>query len=209
MKKIILLSSLFIMSLSIASAQVEPSLPPPVPANPGEMPQPPFPNSQPVPNVATNPDKHPEYVQFKELEYNFDTIKQGVPASHVFEFTNVGPRAINLENVSASCGCTTPNWKGGAYNTNQTGQITATYNAAGEGHFTKSITITTSEGMQVLTIKGYVMPAAFYTVWKAEHDARLKAKAEAEAYAKMTKKEKKKYNKQKAKEAKKQKNNKK
>lgn len=165
--KHLLLTSAMVFSIMAASAQPQPV---PVPqAQPGQL--------TPVP-AAT---KNPEFVQFKEITYDFGNIKQGVPASHTFTFKNVGTRDITLENVSASCGCTTPNWKGGAYKPQENGEITATYNAAGEGSFQKSITVTTSEGVVVLTISGTVLNETAYNEWKTKKDAEDAAKAKQDA----------------------------
>lgn len=165
--KHLLLTSAMVFSMMAVSAQPEPV---PVPAQPNQL--------TPVPAAAT---KNPEFVQFKEITYDFGNIKQGVPASHTFTFKNVGTRDITLENVSASCGCTTPNWKGGAYKPQENGDITATYNAAGEGSFQKSITVTTSEGVIVLTISGTVLNETAYNEWKAKKDAEDAAKAKQDA----------------------------
>src|SRR5262245_1253431 len=143
MKNLLLSSALAFAVITSASAQTEPSTP--STPQPGQMPQ-----------VAPAVTQNPEFVQFKEIVYDFGNIKQGVPATHVFTFKNVGTRDINLVNVAASCGCTTPNWKGGAYKPGETADITATYNAASEGAFNKSITVTTSEGVVILTITGNV-----------------------------------------------------
>ena len=163
MKKL-LLSSIACLAIYTTNAQTEPVL------QPGQMPP-------SAPAVAQNP----EFVQFKELSYDFGNIKQGTPVSHVFEFKNVGTRDITLVNVAASCGCTTPNWKGGIYKPQESSQITATYNAASEGFFNKVITVTTSEGVNILTITGNVMSAVAYDEWKVKKDADDAAKAKIEA----------------------------
>lgn len=173
MKKI-LLSTFTFMALATLSAQGDPNL------APGQMP--------PVaPAVATNP----EFIQFKEVAFDFGNIRQGTPVSHIFEFKNVGNRDITLVNVSASCGCTTPNWKGGIYKPQETSQITATYNAASEGWFNKSVTVTTSEGVTVLTITGNVMTTNVYDAWKIKDDSTKMANKKAEEASKKgkTKKE--------------------
>jgi hypothetical protein len=162
MKKIILSTFTFLAILG-ANAQVDPNL------APGQMPP-------SAPTVSQNP----EFIQFKELAYDFGNIKQGTPVSHIFEFKNVGTKDITLVNVAASCGCTTPNWKGGIYKPQESAQITATYNAASEGFFNKVITVTTSEGVNILTITGNVMSAAAYDEWKVKKDAEDAAKAKAE-----------------------------
>lgn len=142
------------MAIATLSAQGDPNL------APGQMP--------PVaPAVTTNP----EFIQFKEVAFDFGNIRQGTPVSHIFEFKNVGNRDITLVNVAASCGCTTPNWKGGIYKPQESAQITATYNASSEGWFNKSVTVTTSEGVTVLTITGNVMTAGAYDAWKIKDDS--------------------------------------
>ena len=154
--------------------------------------------NQPEPPVVVPstgpPAQNPEFVQFKELVFDFGNIKQGTPVSHVFTFKNVGSREITLINVAASCGCTSPNWKGGAYQPQQSGEITATFNAASEGPFNKTITVTTSESVILLTITGTVMPAGAYDSWKAEDDAAKAKEASAKKPAKGKSKEKAKTN---------------
>jgi hypothetical protein len=77
---------------------------------------------------------------------------------------NSGKNAFKLDNVQASCGCTTPQWEHDkAIEPGATAQITVGYNAAAEGPFTKLVTITYN-GTQTkqITIKGEVWktPAA-------------------------------------------------
>jgi hypothetical protein len=173
MKQLLFSSALAFTSFFSVSAQVDPNAP-----QPGQMPQ--------VAPAASQ--QNPEFVQFKEIVYDFGNIKQSIPATHTFTFKNVGTRDITLVNVAASCGCTTPNWKGGAYKPGETGEITATYNAAGEGGFEKTVTVTTSEGIVLLTIKGNVMNVAAYDAWKAAEDAAAAAKAKADGTKKPAKK---------------------
>jgi hypothetical protein len=94
----------------------------------------------------------------KEAEYNFGKIPQGKPVTHVFEFTNTGKTPFKLDNVQASCGCTTPEWsKDKTIAPGETSVITVGYNAAAEGPFTKSITVTYNTNQtKVVLIKGEV-----------------------------------------------------
>ncbi len=172
MKNLLLSTALAFTAFSV-TAQTDPTL------QPGQMPQ-----------VTPAAAQNPEFVKFTELVYDFGNIKQGVPASHTFTFKNVGNRDIQLVNVAASCGCTTPNWKGGAYKPGESGEITATYNAASEGAFNKTVTVTTSEGVVLLTISGTVMNIAAYDEWKAKEDAAAAAKAKPSAKSKKSKKAK-------------------
>jgi hypothetical protein len=93
-----------------------------------------------------------------ESSFDFGKIPQGKPVHHNFEIINSGKQPIKIENVQASCGCTTPEWEkdkdilAGGNTTIKVG-----YNAATDGQFTKSITITyNTDQTKVLTIKGEV-----------------------------------------------------
>ena len=149
-----------------------------------------------VPTMVAQPSLNPEFVQFKVTAHDFGNVKQNVPASYTFEFKNVGNRDISLINVQASCGCTTPNWKGGVYKPGETAQITATYNAASEGYFSKNVTVTTSEGVTPLNISGMVLMPNAFDQWKHTQDSidasknKVEAKAKATTNSKSTKKAK-------------------
>ncbi|MEP6712497.1 MAG: DUF1573 domain-containing protein [Ferruginibacter sp.] len=105
-----------------------------------------------------------ETLMLKEGEYNFGKIPQGKPVTHIFEVVNTGKTPFKLDNVQASCGCTTPEWKREEMIAPGTStQITVGYNAASEGAFTKNITITyNGTQTKVMLIKGEVWktPAA-------------------------------------------------
>ncbi|HKZ65954.1 MAG TPA: DUF1573 domain-containing protein [Chitinophagaceae bacterium] len=101
-----------------------------------------------------------EVLKLKETEHDFAKIPQGKPVYHNFEIVNTGTLPLKLDNVQASCGCTTPEWSHDAIAPGATAVIKVGYNAATEGYFDKAITITynTNQTKQ-LKIKG--------TVWKA------------------------------------------
>jgi hypothetical protein len=94
--------------------------------------------------------------------FDFGKIKQGVPATHRFMFTNAGKVPVIITNAQPSCGCTTPNWTKEPILPGGQGFVDATYNAAAAGAFTKSITVTanTETGVIYLTIKGEVVAEA-------------------------------------------------
>ncbi len=99
-----------------------------------------------------------ESLAVKETEFNFGKIPQGKPVTHIFEVSNTGKTAFKLDNVQASCGCTTPQWeKDKVIGSGEKDNITVGYNAAAEGPFTKSITITyNGTQTKVILIKGEV-----------------------------------------------------
>jgi hypothetical protein len=113
-------------------------------------------------NAKTTPVT--EALLVKSSEHDFGKIAQGKPVTYVFEVTNAGKTAFKIENVQASCGCTTPEWeKDKAIEPGTNSKINVGYNAAAEGPFNKTITVTYNGGQtKVLTIKGEVFktPAA-------------------------------------------------
>lgn len=98
-------------------------------------------------------------VNFKEKVYDFGKIKQGVPVTHDFEFTNVSEKPVVIESATASCGCTTPTWPQAPVAKGKTDKIKAGFNAAAPGAFTKQITIKVAgaDAPLTLTIKGEVL----------------------------------------------------
>lgn len=101
-----------------------------------------------------------DVLKLKETEYEFGKIPQGKPVYHTFEIVNTGKTALKLDNVQASCGCTTPEWSQDPIAPGATAKIKVGYNSAAEGPFDKFITITynTTQTKQI-RIKG--------NVWKA------------------------------------------
>jgi len=86
-------------------------------------------------------------------------ILQGTPKAIVYEFKNTGKTAVVITNVQGSCGCTATDYTKEPIQAGKSGKVTATYNAANKGAFTKTVTVTTSAETtpKVLTLKGTVI----------------------------------------------------
>ena len=146
MKKLAILTGLFITVLS-TNAQV---------ANTAVQ----APNSAATqlqnPNGTALP-KPADMLQLKENSHNFGKIPQGRPATCIFEIVNTGNTPLKLDNVHASCGCTTPEWSRDAIPAGGTAEIKVGYNAYSEGTFTKTVTIVYNTNQtKMLTISGEV-----------------------------------------------------
>src|ERR1700685_3355815 len=121
-------------------------------------------NAQPnvinPPSLAASPKD--DILQLKESGFAFGKIPQGRPVIHVFEIVNAGGTPLLLENVQASCGCTTPEWSRQPIAPGATASIKVGYNAYAEGHFNKTVTIFYNNGQtKALIISGevYKVPA--------------------------------------------------
>jgi len=102
----------------------------------------------------------PDVLELKDLEHDFGKIPQNKPVYYDFVIVNTGMTPLKLDNVTASCGCTTPEWSHDPIPAGASQKIKVGYNAAAEGSFEKYITITyNGTGTKQVKIKG--------TVWKA------------------------------------------
>ena len=98
-------------------------------------------------------------MKFTKETHDFSKIEQGKPVTHVFEFKNMGSDPIVINDAQASCGCTKPNWTREPVLPGKTGTVSATFNAAAPGQFTKTVTVTSNAeaGQTVLYLKGEVV----------------------------------------------------
>jgi hypothetical protein len=118
---------------------------------------------------AQNPVKKAEdAVKFKELSFNFGKIKQNVPVTHDFAFTNISNSPVLIATATASCGCTTPHSPQGAIAPGKTDTISAQYSASGLGTFNKTVTVFLAgiEAPVVLTITGEVLNPDAYAKYQ-------------------------------------------
>ena len=110
--------------------------------------------------TKTNQPAAVDPLAVKQDVHDFGTIPQGKPVYYFFEIQNNGAVPLKLENVQASCGCTTHEWNKEPIDANGSDKIKVGYNAAVEGPFEKFITITYNGNQtKQIRIKG--------TVWKA------------------------------------------
>lgn len=99
-------------------------------------------------------------VNFAEKSHSFGKIKQHVPVTYVFSFTNTSTRPVVIENASTECGCTTPEYAKGAIMKGKTSEIKVTYNSENVGSFIKNVKVKFA-GLSteyILTIDGEVIP---------------------------------------------------
>lgn len=119
--------------------------------------------------TATAQKKADAVVKFTELKYDFGKIKQGVPVTHDFVFSNVGNQPVVIESANASCGCTTPAWPKTPVMKNKSDKVSAGFNAANVQPFEKSIFVKVA-GYDLpieLKITGEVLSSEDYAKYEA------------------------------------------
>jgi hypothetical protein len=113
--------------------------------------------------------KADDVIKFKDMTHDFGKIKQGVPVTFDFAFTNVSDAPVIIESATPSCGCTTPVKPEGAISKGKNDKITAGFNAAAAGPFNKSITVKVA-GIDLpvqIKITGEVLTAEAYAQYQA------------------------------------------
>ncbi|HZH71059.1 MAG TPA: DUF1573 domain-containing protein [Mariniphaga sp.] len=97
---------------------------------------------------------------FDKLEHDFGTFKESDGVQTVtFKFTNKGKVPLILNNVRASCGCTTPKWTREPVLPDGTGEIQVSYDPKNRpGAFSKTVMVTSNaeNGTTILRIVGKV-----------------------------------------------------
>ena len=113
--------------------------------------------AQAVNNGGTALPVPADVLQIKDNVHNFGKIPQGRPATCTFEIVNTGSTPLKLDNVQASCGCTTPVWSRDPIEAGGVARIVVGYNAYSQGPFTKTVTIIyNTNRTKMLTISGEV-----------------------------------------------------
>lgn len=100
-------------------------------------------------------------MQLSVTEHNFGTFKEEA-GRQTFDFivTNTGTDPLVIQNVVASCGCTTPEWTKQPIAAGAQGKITAIYDPQGRpGPFNKTLSVYSNSKPEVvvLVIKGEVI----------------------------------------------------
>jgi hypothetical protein len=98
-------------------------------------------------------------IVWKAESIDVGEIPQGTPKAIVYEFKNTGKATVVITNVQGSCGCTATDYTKEPILPGKSAKVTATYNAANKGGFTKTVTVTTSAETtpKILTLKGTVI----------------------------------------------------
>jgi hypothetical protein len=123
--------------------------------------------SQPMPvNAETETPADPSTLgefNFEKMEFDFGTIIEGKEVQHVFNFVNNGQAPLIISNISASCGCTTPDWTKTPINPGDKGFVKVSFNSTGKaGAQSPVVTIqaNTNPGVTRLRLTGNVISSS-------------------------------------------------
>lgn len=105
-------------------------------------------------------------LQFDATEFDFGTIREeGGSVSHNFRFVNTGTAPFTVQSVTASCGCTTPEWTRTAVQPQDSGVVRVTFDPTDRpGRFQKGVRVVIASESgnitETLDIFGLVVPRA-------------------------------------------------
>jgi hypothetical protein len=101
-----------------------------------------------------------ETISFDKTEHDFVLVSEaGGVVECVFTVKNTGKSPLVISKVTASCGCTAPDWSKDPIAPGNEGTITAKFNPKGRsGAFAKLITVysNANPSRKSLTIKGFI-----------------------------------------------------
>lgn len=115
-------------------------------------------NAQAATAAPANPNA--PVAKWDKMVNDFGDIAFNVPKTAEFKLTNAGKEPLIISSAKASCGCTNLKFSQEPILPGKSSTVSATYNAAAQGVFTKTVTVITNADPNpvVLQIKGNVLP---------------------------------------------------
>ncbi len=109
-------------------------------------------------NETPNPDA--PVMKFAESEFDFGDIQPNTKVHHTFTFTNTGKSPLLIQDATASCGCTTPNWTKEPVAPGAEGKMEVQFDSHGkQGIISKQVAVraNTQPSITTILIKGNVL----------------------------------------------------
>ena len=120
-----------------------------------------------------------DVAKFESETINQGYLKQNDPKEVKFIVTNISKEPLIIEQANPTCGCTMGDYTKSQIAPGATGFISAKFNAANAGHFTKNLTVKFAgvDEMKSITITGDVLATEEYDKWAAEEAKKKTADA--------------------------------
>jgi hypothetical protein len=132
--------------------------------------------------------KSDEVAKFATETIDQGKLKQNNPEEVKFIVTNIGKEPLIIEQANPTCGCTIGDYTKTPIAPGSTGYVSAKFNAASLGHFTKTLTVkfAGADDIKNIVITGDVIAAEEYDKWKAENPSPALVKTAPATPAKAT-----------------------
>jgi hypothetical protein len=122
--------------------------------------------NQALPNVPAPVSTDVTTVTFNKKEHDFGTINEGKTVTTNFKITNTGVKDLIIQNATASCGCTVPEYPKYPIKPGKSGNIKVSFDSTGKpGQQQKTVTVTANipNSSEILTINTNVTPKKLET----------------------------------------------
>ncbi|HSN60469.1 MAG TPA: DUF1573 domain-containing protein [Ferruginibacter sp.] len=121
-----------------------------------------------VTTIAVAQKKVADVAAFKSETIDLGKIKVSNPTTATFQVSNIGKEPLIIETANPTCGCTIGDYTKSPIAPGKNGVITATYNAASVGAFTKTMTVKFAgvDELKSIIIKGEVLSEEDYAKLK-------------------------------------------
>ena len=96
-------------------------------------------------NAQTKTSNSKPNIVFEKTSHDYGVIFAGDNGEAIFKFKDEGKSPLIINNVVASCGCTTPKWSKDPVMPSQSGEIKITYNTNIISDIKRSITVSTND----------------------------------------------------------------
>lgn len=110
-------------------------------------------------STAISQTKVADVAKFNAVAIDLGKVKQGEPATAIFDITNISQKPLVIEQANPACGCTIADYTKAPIQSGEKGLVKATYNAASTGSFHKTLTVKFAgvEETQSITLNGEVI----------------------------------------------------
>lgn len=82
---------------------------------------------------------------FEQTKHDYGMMVQGEKLSYTFRFTNTGGSDLIISDITATCGCTTPEWSKAPVKPGEQGKVEVVFNSAGKtGTVSKTVRLLTN-----------------------------------------------------------------
>jgi len=97
-------------------------------------------------------------VEIEQTEIELQNLKAGEPTMAIFTLKNTGEKPLLVKDISASCGCTVPEWEKKPIKPGEKTEIKIKVTPDNSGYFRKTVTVfcNTKEGSIQLVVKSMV-----------------------------------------------------
>ncbi len=88
-------------------------------------------------------------IKFEKSQHDFGIIKEGVVVDHVFKFSNIGKKPLEIKDVRSSCGCTVAKPNKMIFAPGENGELKVSFDSKNRsGRTSRTITMVTNDSVE-------------------------------------------------------------